>query len=460
MTDTGPDRVEPRLPGGFPEWLPSQRLAEIALVEGLRSQFELYGFTPIETPAVELPEVLAAKGWPDHQVYGLVRPNGSNSQDVPSVWLHWDLTIPFARYCAEHYNELVFPFRRYQIQKVWRGERPQQGRYREFYQCDVDVVGDGALSLQADAEMLAVATTSLAKLDIGSTSTSVSNLKILAGLLDHHGLSAGHCRDIYAEIRRFRKTGSHGLLLDRLTAEAEVDRSIAVDLIDVLSCANISDLQALAGKSWMNAISEEGVREITVVFSLANGTYDIDEQLTLDLSLTRGLDYYTSTVMETVLTDRPGVGAICAGGRYDNLVHGFIDRAMPGVGISFGLSRLFAELLRSGVVRDRVSTVSELYVAQTSADTERSLTRLAQHLRNSGIRTEVHPGIGQLASQWRLADRKGIPLGLHASAMDLDSDSVRLRNLQRRTDAVVRCDGLADLVKKELYLLQHQRLWP
>jgi histidyl-tRNA synthetase len=390
---------------GFPEWLPHERLVEQRWIDTIRRGFERYGYTPIETAAVETLDALLSKGETSKEVYTLHRLQADEKDKSDSrLGLHFDLTVPFARYAAQHFNELDFPFKRYQIQKVWRGERPQDGRFREFVQCDIDVINPEQVPLHFDAEVARVAAELLAALDIGPFTMRINNRKVLEGF--YAGLGANDPLAVMRAMDKLDKIGADGvgtLLRDDLGLSAEQAQS-CLDLAQVRgSDASVADLVRKLGVT--SDLLDEGLAELAYVL---DALADVPS-VVADLSIARGLDYYTGTVYETTLDEFPGFGSICSGGRYQDLAGQFIRRSLPGVGISIGLSRLFSKMLAEGKLPLGAKTPTQVLVVVPSEDTAKLAAEVGATLRARGINTEVYHAPDKVGKQLRYASRKGIP---------------------------------------------------
>ncbi len=391
---------------GFPEWLPEQRMVELKWMDDIRRIFESYGFCSIETPSVEEIEALLAKGEMDREIYAVKRLHMDDETGDPRLGLHYDLTVPLARYVAEHFHDLVFPFKRYQMQRVWRGERPQEGRYREFYQCDIDVINLDQVPLHFDAEMPAIMYDILRRLEAGDFQIQVSNRKILEGYFRGLGIE-----DTISAIRlvdKLDKIGEDGVLAELqsgLALPREVAlRCLALATIRTTDLSFVERVQALGVES---DLLNEGLEELAFVIdalhTLPRGT------LLADLSIARGFDYYTGTVYETRLLEFPTIGSICSGGRYENLAGAFINRKLPGVGISLGLTRLFAKLVAEKRLRVGPKCPTQVLVIFPRAERREEAARTASLLRERGLNVEMYHGPSKIAQQMRYASRKGIP---------------------------------------------------
>jgi histidyl-tRNA synthetase len=392
---------------GFAEWLPEQRSVELHWMDEMRRVFESYGFCSIETPAVEELDALLAKGETDKEIYVIRRLQEDDGKGSDArLGLHYDLTVPLARYVAEHYNDLVFPFKRYQMQRVWRGERPQEGRYREFYQCDIDVINNSTLPLYFDAEMPAIIYELFKRLDIGDFRLHINNRKILEGYLQ--GLAIKETVPVIRVLDKLDKIGRSGVLAQLqselgLTGEL-AERCLALASIQTPDTSFVERVQDLGVRS---DLLNEGIDELAFVLSALSA---LPEGVALaDLAIARGFDYYTGTVYEGKLADFPALGAVCSGGRYDNLAGSFINRKLPGVGISIGLTRLFAKLLHEQRLKVGPKCPTQVLLVLFDEARRGETLRTAQTLRERGLNVEVYATPIKQGQQLRYAARKGIP---------------------------------------------------
>jgi histidyl-tRNA synthetase len=391
---------------GFVEWLPEQRSAELRWMDEIRRTFESYGFCSLETPAVEEIEALLAKGETDKEIYAVQRLQEEGDRSEARLGLHYDLTVPLARYVAEHYNELVFPFKRYQLQKVWRGERPQEGRYREFYQCDIDVINNESVPLHFDAEMPAIIAALFERLGVGPFQMHISNRKILEGYA--RGLGIEDVIGVIRSVDRLDKIGREGVLAQLQAgvglSEELARRCLALASISTPDSSFVGRVRELGVKS---DLLDEGLRELAFVMDA------LDDQsrgvMLADLAIARGLDYYTGTVYEGKLMEFPSLGTVSSGGRYDDLAGSFIRRRLPGVGISIGFTRLFAKLLSEKRVAPGPMTPTQVLVTMSDAGRRPEAVSTANMLRRRGLNVEVYHTPARLAQQLRYAARKGIP---------------------------------------------------
>ena len=393
---------------GFHEWLPQERLVELHVLNTLAEVFELHGFSSIETRAVESLGTLLRKGEIDKEVYTVSRIHETDApdpNDTSRLALHFDLTVPFARYVTENAGHLTFPFRRYQIQKVWRGERPQEGRAREFTQADIDVVGDGTLDFRHDIDVALVMSEALSKLPIGQFVIRINNRKLAEGF--YQGIGLDDTAGVLRHIDKLEKIGaqkvSEELQQDLGASVEQADLALALAQIRAEDSSFVAEVRALGVE---NELLEEGLQELAEVIDelhkRAPGT------AVADLSIARGLDYYTGTVYETHLVGHEQLGSICSGGRYDSLATKG-KRTFPGVGLSIGVTRLISRMFSQNMVEPTRKVPTVVYVALTSDDDWSDAQDVAQNLRSRGINTEVATKAEKFGKQIRHADRRGIP---------------------------------------------------
>jgi histidyl-tRNA synthetase len=461
--------ISPRTMPGVLELLPAEQIAFQRMLEVIRQGFERYGFLPIETPAIEYSEILLTKtgGETERQVYfvqstgalekGASPGEGDAAVPTPELALRFDLTVPLARYVAEHQHQLNFPFRRYQMQRVYRGESPQRGRFREFYQCDIDVVGRDTLDIRHDAEIPAVISTVFEQLGIGPFTIRLNNRKLMHGLLDGWGVPAEDHGLWLREIDKLDKRGVAAVAASLAGNGAPGDTTVtpdpvtvAVTLPQALLGLRRSDSHAdalamldglLAGSSGANPALESGVEELRVVLETIRHLGVPEERYCLDLAIARGLDYYTGTVYETTLDAHPEIGSICSGGRYDDLASHYTDSRLPGVGISIGLTRLFWQLRE----RDLVPTTgsgADVLVTLMDDDGLGEALGLATLLRGAGLRVESVLAASKLGKQLKYADRAGIRFALIAGSDERSRGVVTVKDLAAQTQQEVAPDDL------------------
>ncbi len=423
---------------GVLELLPLEQVAFDGLIHVIRREFERFGYLPIATPAMELTDVLLRKtgGETERQVY-LVQSTGSAEQgEQPDLALRFDLTVPLARYVAEHEHQLSFPFRRYQIQPVYRGERPQKGRYREFFQCDIDVIGKEKLSLRYDAEVPAVINSVFAALGFGEFVIRLNNRRLLAGLLEKLEIGAGALT--LRELDKLDKRGPDEVVGSLI--EGGVREASAKDLVELAASGlrsapdGIAMLDGLRGN---NPLLDQGINEMTEVLNLVRDWGVPEHRFGLDLSIARGLDYYTGTVYETTLVSHPEIGSICSGGRYDDLAGQYTKSKLPGVGISIGLSRLFWQLQDAELISTDKNTIDILVGLLDEAGLPESL-RIATELRGAGFNTESILVPEKIGNQLKYASRNKIALYVVAGEDERAQGEVLVRNLLTESQTSVR----------------------
>lgn len=392
--------IKPKAISGFNEWLPEVRKVEQQWIDHIRKVFESYGFVNIETPAVEALDVLTAKGETDKEIYTLTRLQADESDAKEArLGLHFDQTVPFARYTAQHFNDLDFPFKRYQTQKVWRGERPQVGRSREFLQCDIDVINVDHLPLHFDAEIPSVIYEVLDGLNIGKFQIRISNRKILLGLIDHLGIEDPII--VTRTVDKLDKIGRDGVA-EALKTEAKLSDDAINTILNLVCDTDIRQAKPL------NDQMKEGIEEL--IFVLDNLSHLPDHAIKADLSIVRGLDYYTGIVYETRLLDIPEfTSSVCSGGRYDDLAGSYIKKHLPGVGISIGLTRLFDVLYHNGYIKPDRKTPTDILVTLPSEEKRPEANTTAQSLRKKGYNVEVYHLPQKFGKQIAYAEKKGIP---------------------------------------------------
>ncbi|QQG35633.1 MAG: histidine--tRNA ligase [Micavibrio aeruginosavorus] len=396
---------------GFPEWLPEERLIEQKWFDNIRRVFESYGFCNIETPSVEELDVLAAKGEVDKEIYVIERLHkDENDKKEARLALHFDQTVPMARYVAMNFNNLVFPFKRYQMQRVWRGERPQMGRMREFYQCDIDVINVDNLPISFDAEVASMMYEVLESLNIGRVRLRISNRKILMGYLSSlSNVDNDYIVKVLASVDKYEKQGEEFVRnsIIELGLRLEYGKEIATEILNLVNTKDISLIES------KNDLMKEGIDELS--FVLKNLEH-LKDNVIADLSIVRGLDYYTGTVYETQLLDVPEfTGSVCSGGRYDDLAGSYINKHLPGVGISLGFSRLFDVIKQKrpdlmGLDDKSPKGPAHVMMMVPENETDRPLAHdTARQLRKRGINVEMYHAPKKFGDQLKYASKKNIP---------------------------------------------------
>lgn len=412
---------KPRPVSGFAEWLPEVRLVEQQWFDHIRRVFESYGFCSIETPSVEELGVLSAKGEVDKEIYVIERLHRHDSDKEARLALHFDQTVPLARYVAQHFNDLVFPFKRYQMQRVWRGERPQAGRFREFYQCDIDVINIDALPLHFDAEMPAImweVLNGLPGMEGLPFYIRINNRKVLIGFLEGVGITGDFAVAIMRAIDKREKVDDDGFVQliasacdnhgqrDAASIKLLCEQLQAFVKIKVRTADELAD-QFDAIEFITNATFEAGKQELSFVLDtlahLPRGA------IVADMSIVRGLDYYTGTVYETMFVNLPEYGSICSGGRYDDLASQYINKKLPGVGISIGFTRLFALMYENGRLPLGPKSPADILMVLPAEDRRAEAEAAAQALRARGQRVEMYHAAKKIPDQMKYASRKAIP---------------------------------------------------
>jgi len=446
--------ITPRTMPGTMELLPREQIAFQSMLDTIRASYTRFGFLPVETPAMEYKHILLTKsgGETERQVY-YAQSKGAHDQDREIEFcLRFDLTVPLARYVAEHENDLVFPFRRYQIQRVYRGESAQRGRYREFYQCDIDVIGKDKLPLEYDAEIPAVIHSVFSELGFGSFTIHINNRKILNGFFAGLGVDDPERRAaVMREIDKLDKRGREHVVASLTSDEIGLSVEDTDRILDLIGLAggNREKLEALEAMSTDDATFREGLDELGDVYrgALASGIPDTD--LCLNPSIARGLDYYTGTVYETLLDDYPEIGSICSGGRYENLASYYTKSALPGVGISIGATRLFYQLMEAGLIGTAASSVQVL-VTRMDPSLASEYQKLASELRAAGLNVEIYYGGGKFGKQMKYADRSGIRFAVIMGGDEHARGTVTLKDLETSDQSEVRRGDLAATITERL----------
>ncbi len=397
-------KVQPRTLSGFMELLPGQQVLMETFLAALRETYGLYGFTPLDTPIIESSEVLLAKGGgeTEKQIYRFTKGDSDLS-------LRFDLTVPLAKYVALHYNDLAFPFRRYQIGKVYRGERAQRGRFREFYQADIDVIGDGKLDIVNDAEIPAIIYRTFSTLGLKNFQIRVNNRKILNGFYAMLGLT-DKAGDVMRTVDKLEKIGPEkvkGILTEDFGVSGG-DADAVLSFIGIKG-ANAQVLEALEGYRGKNELFDTGLDELGTVAKYLAAFGMPEANFAVDLTIARGLDYYTGTVYETLMVDHPEIGSICSGGRYDNLAEYYTDKVLPGVGISIGVTRLFYVLQEQKMLNENANTApADVLVIPMTEDLAPAIA-LATRLRDAGVRTQLYTEQKKFKAKMSYADKLAVP---------------------------------------------------
>lgn len=454
--------IKPRTPPGVMELLPREQIAFQRMLDTIRRSFEGFGFLPIETPVFELSDVLLTKsgGDTERQVYFVQSTGALEKADGarPDLALRFDLTVPLARYVAEHEHHLAFPFRRYQMQRVYRGERAQRGRFREFYQCDIDVIGKDTLSPRYDAEIPAVIHAVFKALGLGGFTIWMNHRKLLRGYFEGLGIQGEQQLLVLRELDKLDKRGADAvrdtLLGDGFALPADtVEKLMAFS--QVKSTGHDDALARLEALGEGTPLFEEGRAELRAALERLKAMGVPESDYAINLSIARGLDYYTGMVYETTLDDHPGIGSICSGGRYDDLASHYTKSKLPGVGISIGLTRLFWQLREAGLVEMADSTVDVLVTLIDDEGLDHALA-LSQALRAAGLNVETQLEPRKLGRQFQYADRAGIRFVVVRGSDEAARGVVAVKDLRRGEQFDVAEDELANTLQVELEQLRAQ----
>ena len=447
--------IKPRTPPGVMELLPRDQIAFQRMLDVIRRNYERFGFLPVETPVFELSEVLLTKtgGETERQVYFVQSTGALEQGGQPELALRFDLTVPLARYVAEHEHDLAFPFRRYQIQRVYRGERAQRGRFREFYQCDIDVIGKDTLSVRHDAEMPAVIHAVFTELGVGPFTIQLNNRKLLRGFFEGLGIAEGERQAlVLREIDKIDKRGADAVRATLVgegfgLADDVADRIMA--FVQARSGSHADALAKLAALGQGSDVLNEGVTELREVLELLKAHGVPEANYALNFSIARGLDYYTGTVYETTLNDHPQIGSVCSGGRYENLASSYTKSKLPGVGISIGATRLFWQLREAGIISTAESSVEVMVGLMDETRLADSLD-IARRLRAAGINAEVQLEAKKLARQFQYADRAGIRFVVLFGDDEAARGVVKVKDMKSQEQFEVVRGELAAALKVEL----------
>jgi histidyl-tRNA synthetase len=445
-------KVRPALLRGFDqEYLPQEQLQFNRLIDIIRRNFELYGFLPIETPSAERREVLTSKGGVEKEIYALTRLAEADDDEAATKGaLRFDLTVPLARYVAMRERELAFPFRRYQIQRVWRGETPQarKGRFREFYQCDIDIINRDKLSYLAEAEIPSVIYSVFREMAIGEFRIRINNRKVLKGLLQEFAVPDGKSGAVLRALDKAEKEDAAKIRAD-LEHEG-LSRNAAADLFGLISSKRDTRDTLETLTRFKNETAAQGLDELRKIVEAIHHFGVPDSAFAVDLGVVRGLDYYTGTIYETSLVDAPELGSICSGGRYDDLASYFTDTRLPGVGISIGLTRLFSKLKDAGLLQPLARSPAEVLVTTMDPKYLDRYFTLARSLRQAGINTEVYLESAKLGNQLTYADRKGFRIAIIAGENEFAKNVVQIKNLSAKTARDVPINEVVPAVKETL----------
>ena len=438
-------RVQPRTLSGFMELLPSDQIKFEKMLSVLKETYASYGFTPLDTPVIESSEVLLAKGGgeTEKQIYRF-------SKGDSDLSLRFDLTVPLAKYVAANYSSLAFPFRRYQIGKVYRGERSQRGRFREFYQADIDIIGDEKLNIMNEAEIPAVIYDTFTKLGISRFKIRVNNRKILNGFYEINGMSE-KSGEIMRCVDKMDKIGAEKVKL-LLIDEVKMLPCKAETVLDFMSIQGTNEevIRALERFRGMNATFDEGLDELIAVTKYLKDFGVPEENFAVDLTIARGLDYYTGTVYETEMTDHPEIGSVCSGGRYDNLAEFYTDKKLPGVGISIGLTRLFYVLNEQKLLSEDIITSPCDAMVIPMSDNLSYCIKVSSVLRKSGIKTQLYLEQKKFKAKLSYADKLKVPFVVIIGDDEIGENAVSLKNMISGEQLKLSPDDAAALIKSNI----------
>ena len=435
------NKVLPKTLPGFMQLLPSEQLLFNEIKEKIQKTYEKFGFLPLDTPIIESSEVLLAKagGETEKQIYRF-------NKGETDLALRFDLTVPLAKYVTENYNDLCFPFRRYQIGKVYRGEKAQRGRYREFYQCDIDIIGEDELSLINDAELPSVIYNVFKELGFGDFTICINNRKILNGLFDALGLNDNSV-DILRIIDKIDKIGKEKVVFE-IKELGITDEKIDTIMNFIEINGNIEEtIKSLRNLNLSSELFETGVNELEEVSNNIKLFGVPEKNYKIDLTIARGLDYYTGTVYETFLNEYRSLGSVCSGGRYDNLAEYYTDKKLPGVGVSIGLTRLFFQLNDKKIIDAGSRSISKVMVISMLDDFSKSL-EVATKLRNEGINTQVYTDKDKIKKQFKYASKNNIPYVIVIGEDEISNNVVSLKDMETGEQNTVSIEDAISMLKK------------
>ncbi len=416
-------KVEPRTLPGFMELLPNEQILFEQMKEKIEKTYQKFGFLPLDTPTLELSEILLAKagGETEKQIYRFQKGD-------TDISMRFDLTVPLAKYVAKNYGNLSFPFRRYQIGKVYRGEKAQKGRFREFYQCDIDIIGDGELDIINDAEIPSVIYNIIKEIGFDNFTIFINNRKILNGLFENINQKENSV-EIMRIIDKIQKIGEEKVKeeLKKLNVEENAITKI-IEFIKI-DGTNDEELQKLQSLDIKNETFKTGVEELSEVVKYIRLFGVPDENFKIDLSIARGLDYYTGTVYETFLNDYKELGSICSGGRYENLAEYYTDKKLPGVGISIGLTRLFYKLNELSLMKVEKYSMADILIIPMLEDLSKPI-EVASKLREKGINTEIYLNNKKVKAKFKYADKLKIPYVIAIGEDEINSNTLKIKNME------------------------------
>ena len=433
-------KTEPRTLPGFMELLPNEQILFNQIKDKIENNYKKFGFLPLDTPVLELSEVLLAKagGETEKQIYRF-------DKGDTDISMRFDLTVPLAKYVAKNYGNLSFPFRRYQIGKVYRGERAQKGRYREFYQCDIDIIGDGELSIINDAELLSVIYSIFKDLGFDDFTVCINNRKILNGLFESIE-QKDNSVEILRIIDKIEKIGKEAVVEE--FEKINVSKDAIKKIIDFIEIDGTTDqkLAKLKDMGITNEVFNEGLEELSTVVKFVNMFGIPEDNYKVDLTIARGLDYYTGTVYETFLNQYREIGSVCSGGRYDNLADFYTNKKLPGVGVSIGLTRLFYKLNELNIIKTGQKSISKVMIIPMIEDLSLPI-KIANNLRSNKINTEIFLNDKKLKSKMKYADKLEIPYVIVIGEDEISSGIVKIKDMDTGNEQECKIEDIASYLK-------------
>ena len=431
--------VKPSILPGFMELTPSDQILFNKMMDTIRKNYEKFGFLPIDTPLIEKSEVLLAKGGgeTEKQIYKVVKGD-------TDMCLRFDLTVPLARYVAQHYSDLSFPYKRYHIGKVYRGERNQKGRFREFYQADIDIIGNGSLDVINDAEIPSVIYSTFKDLGFDSFTIKINNRKILSGFFNNLGINDSTF--VLRTVDKLEKIGIDNVKNE--LKEIEISQTSIEKIIEFISINGTNDeiISKLKGLNIDNGLFVEGLNELSKTVEYIRLFGVPEENFAVDLTIARGLDYYTGTVYETFLNEYPEIGSVCSGGRYDDLATYYTKQKLPGVGISIGLTRLFYQLTEGEIIKSTYNSLTQVLVIPMDGYMDYAI-KGSSILRESGIYTQVYFEEGKMGKKFNYADRLNIPYVIIVGKEESENNKYSFKNMKTGEQKIISMDEILECFK-------------
>ena len=439
------NKIQPRTLSGFMELLPEEQILFNQMKDIIENTYKQHGFLPLDTPIIELSEVLLAKagGETEKQIYRFNK--GDND-----LSLRFDLTVPLSKYVAKNYGNLSFPFRRYQIGKVYRGERTQKGRFREFYQCDIDIIGDGELDIINDAELPSVIYEIFKGLGFKKFTICINNRKILNGLFESLGQKE-KAADILRIIDKIEKIGKEAVIEELRKIEISEDSIEKIMQFIAIEGNTEEKIEKLERLDIQNGTFNEGLEELKQVVKYVRVFGIPDSNFKIDLTIARGLDYYTGTVYETFLDNYRELGSVCSGGRYENLAEYYTDKKLPGVGISIGLTRLFYKLNELNLINFRKKSISDVLIIPMTDNLEVPIT-ISNKIRSYRINTEIYLNNKKLKAKFKYADKLKIPFVIIVGEDEINSNTATVKNMKTGEEQKVNIDGIGGEMYKIMFM--------